>query len=97
MCVQYWHPSLLKEGLQPTREAPLAFVAWVEALLREWDFDNICTAHIGNKVGWAGRHRAHPGTEGVPGEEHRSIRSPETLGGVDLCGLSLTVRACVVV
>lgn len=46
----HFHPSLKSVGLLPTAQAPLDFCSWVEALLRDWDFDNICTAHKGNKV-----------------------------------------------
>jgi len=51
-----FHPSMTGPGLHPTEEAPLQFKAWVEQLLLEWDFDNICCAHIENKIG--GGHAA---------------------------------------
>lgn len=34
-------------------EDPHAFEAWVQKLINEWDFDNICAAHSGNKIGGA--------------------------------------------
>lgn len=48
-----FHPTMLTVGLHPTAEAPLQFKAWVERLLEDWDFDNICTAHMGNRIGGA--------------------------------------------
>jgi len=48
-----FHPSMSGPGLYPTPEAPRQFQAWVEEILRDWDFDNLCTAHIGNKLGGA--------------------------------------------
>jgi len=40
-------------GLYHTPEAPMQFKAWVENVLNDWDFDNMCCAHIGNKIGGA--------------------------------------------
>lgn len=34
-------------------EDPLAYSRFLQRLLDEWDFDNICTAHSGNKIGGA--------------------------------------------
>eukprot|EP01098_Paradermamoeba_levis_P010248 TRINITY_DN4307_c0_g1_i3.p1 TRINITY_DN4307_c0_g1~~TRINITY_DN4307_c0_g1_i3.p1 ORF type:complete len:124 (-),score=33.29 TRINITY_DN4307_c0_g1_i3:93-410(-) len=48
-----FHRSMRGPGLHPTADAPGKFKAWVEAVLKDWDFDNICTAHIGNKIGGA--------------------------------------------
>jgi hypothetical protein len=48
-----FHNSTLKGGLLPTSEAPLQFRDWVSNLLKDWDFDNICSAHNGNKIGGA--------------------------------------------
>jgi hypothetical protein len=45
------HPSTLKNGLYPTQEAPLQFVAFIEQILNDWDFDNACLAHNGIKIG----------------------------------------------
>lgn len=44
------------EGLYPTAEAPLQFRDWMNKLLEDWDFDNLCTAHMGVKMG--GAHNA---------------------------------------
>jgi len=46
-----FHDSMRGPGLYPTPEAPLLFKAWVESILNDWDFDNICCAHIGNRIG----------------------------------------------
>ena len=48
-----FHPAIKGPGLYPTPEAPYQFRDWVRSLLTAWDFDNICTAHIGNKIGGA--------------------------------------------
>jgi len=31
-------------GLHPTAESPWQFKQWLEDLMRDWDFDNICSA-----------------------------------------------------
>eukprot|EP01041_Mallomonas_annulata_P003004 gene3004-5887_t len=49
----FFHVSLKTDGLYPTEEAPLQFKEWVLKLITDWDFDNICTAHKGNKIGGA--------------------------------------------
>lgn len=48
-----FHPSIKWAGLLPNREAPFAFRDWMKSILADWDFDNLCTAHLGNKVGGA--------------------------------------------
>jgi len=48
-----FHPSMKNVGLQPHANAPLEFRDFVNDVLKDWDFDNICTAHMGNKVGGA--------------------------------------------
>lgn len=46
-----FHPSIKDHGLYPTVEAPFEFRDWMNKLLKDWDFDNLCTAHIGVKAG----------------------------------------------
>ncbi|XP_037047192.1 uncharacterized protein LOC119081980 [Bradysia coprophila] len=48
-----FHPSIKDHGLYPTAEAPLQFRDWINQMLKDWDFDNLCTAHIGVKSGGA--------------------------------------------
>jgi len=48
-----FHTTLKGVGLLPTPEAPFQFRDFIAKILKEWDFDNICTAHFGNKVGGA--------------------------------------------
>jgi len=48
-----FHPSIKGPGLYPTAEAPMQFKAWIEEVLNDWDFDNVCCAHLGNKIGGA--------------------------------------------
>jgi hypothetical protein len=48
-----FHPSIKGPGLLPTPEAPYQFKAFIEDIIRDWDFDNIAVAHMGNKVGGA--------------------------------------------
>jgi len=47
-----FHPSL-KKSFYPTAEAPYQFRDFLRSVLTEWDFDNLCTAHFGAKVGGA--------------------------------------------
>lgn len=47
-----FHPSIII-GLQPNAEAPLQFYDWMNKILEDWDFQNLCTAHIGAKIGGA--------------------------------------------
>eukprot|EP00038_Savillea_parva_P006057 m.161393 g.161393 ORF g.161393 m.161393 type:complete len:293 (-) comp12071_c0_seq1:140-1018(-) len=42
-----FHPAMMKEGLYPTKEAPLQFIAWFNKMLDDWDFDHMVTAHMG--------------------------------------------------
>ena len=42
-----FHPSIKGPGLLPTPEAPYQFKEFIEGILRDWDFDNICAAHMG--------------------------------------------------
>lgn len=48
-----FHPTLTGVGLYHTAEAPLQFKDFIEKIIQDWDFDNICTAHNGNKIGGA--------------------------------------------
>jgi len=48
-----FHPSISGPGLYPTPDAPKIFKKWVTDILTDWDFDNMCCAHIGNKIGGA--------------------------------------------
>jgi len=47
------HPSLTTVGLFHIPQSPGAFNQWVENYIKAWDFDNICAAHAGNKLGSA--------------------------------------------
>ena len=47
----YFHPSIKGPGLFHTKEAPWEYKKWVEDMLADWDFVNLCTAHNGNAVG----------------------------------------------
>jgi hypothetical protein len=51
-----FHPSMETDGIHPTPEAPYLFRDWMKNMLNDWKFDNICTAHIGVKIG--GAHEA---------------------------------------
>jgi len=48
-----FHPSLVGPGLYHIPEAPDAFSTWVKKYINEWDFDIICAAHDGIKLGGA--------------------------------------------
>ncbi|KAJ3222357.1 hypothetical protein HK099_002394 [Clydaea vesicula] len=61
-----FHKSMCSSGLYPTKEAPLQFKAWLEKLLNDWDFDNICSAHNGNLIGGANAVVRQTLTEAIP-------------------------------
>ncbi|KAJ3072469.1 hypothetical protein HDU98_003545 [Podochytrium sp. JEL0797] len=46
-----FHPSFQSHGLLATPEAPQQFFDWMQRLINEWDWDNLCTAHSGVVVG----------------------------------------------
>jgi len=48
-----FHVSMKNVGLLPHPNAPFEFRDFVAGILKDWEFDNICTAHMGNKVGGA--------------------------------------------
>lgn len=48
--MEFWNPV---KGLHQTADGPLLFKAWIEKLADDWEFENICTAHCGNKIGGA--------------------------------------------
>jgi hypothetical protein len=43
----HFHPSIKGPGLLPEAEAPLAFLAWFQQLLDDWDFEHLISAHNG--------------------------------------------------
>lgn len=51
--VMAFHPSIATTGLYPTSEAPYLFREWMRKILCDWPFENLCTAHIGVKLGGA--------------------------------------------
>jgi len=48
-----FHPTMKSSGLYNTEEAPYQFKRWVEEVLRDWDFDTACCAHVGVRQGGA--------------------------------------------
>jgi len=48
-----FHPSIKGVGLYPTPEAPYQFKEFIEGIIKDWDFDTICAAHMGYKAGGA--------------------------------------------
>jgi hypothetical protein len=46
--MEFWD---LQKGLYSTPEAPIQFKMWVQQMLLDWDFVNLCTAHTGNRIG----------------------------------------------
>jgi len=48
-----FHSSLKGVGFLPTPEAPWQFRDWVQGILKDWDFDNMATAHMGVRMGGA--------------------------------------------
>jgi len=51
-CMEF-HDSIKGPALYPKPESPGLFKAWVESVIKDWDFDNMVIAHIGNKIGGA--------------------------------------------
>jgi len=47
------HPAIKGPGLLPHPEAPFQFRDWIKKLIDDWDFDNLCAAHFGCKIGGA--------------------------------------------
>lgn len=50
--MDFWAGGL-KKGLKNSKEAPAEFKAFIQEIISNWDFDNICTAHVGNMIGGA--------------------------------------------
>jgi len=48
-----FHPSLVTVGLYHIPQAPTAFKDWMTDITKDWDFDTICAAHNGVKMGGA--------------------------------------------
>ncbi|KAJ3075884.1 hypothetical protein HDU98_006655 [Podochytrium sp. JEL0797] len=48
-----FHMSLLPHAIDKTPAAPKQFYDWVLALVRDWDFDNLSSAHGGVMIGGA--------------------------------------------
>ena len=46
-----FHRSIMGPGLFPTKEAPWQYKKWVQDIVNDWDFVNLCTAHNGNAIG----------------------------------------------
>eukprot|EP00615_Pteridomonas_danica_P012264 CAMPEP_0114331636 /NCGR_PEP_ID=MMETSP0101-20121206/2544_1 /TAXON_ID=38822 ORGANISM="Pteridomonas danica, Strain PT" /NCGR_SAMPLE_ID=MMETSP0101 /ASSEMBLY_ACC=CAM_ASM_000211 /LENGTH=579 /DNA_ID=CAMNT_0001462035 /DNA_START=18 /DNA_END=1758 /DNA_ORIENTATION=+ len=50
-----FHTSMPHDGLTKAATSPAAFVAWLEKLLNDWDFENLASAHNGVLIGGANR------------------------------------------
>jgi len=48
-----FHMSMSGPGLYPAPDAPAIFKQWVKDIIEDWDFDNLCCAHTGRKIGGA--------------------------------------------
>jgi len=48
-----FHMSMAGPGLYSAPDAPGLFKSWAQSVLVDWDFDNMCCAHIGRKIGGA--------------------------------------------
>jgi len=51
-CMEF-HDSLKGPALYPKAESPVLFKTWVENIIKDWEFENMCCAHIGNRLGGA--------------------------------------------
>jgi len=54
-----FHPTLKSVGLFLTPEAPYQFRDFIRGILNDWDFDSICLAHMGYKIGGAKQQLAN--------------------------------------
>mmetsp|Transcript_21164 Transcript_21164/g.34946 ORF Transcript_21164/g.34946 Transcript_21164/m.34946 type:complete len:154 (-) Transcript_21164:223-684(-) len=81
-----FHPSLKGPGLYPTKDAPLQFKAWLEQLLQDWDFENLCSAHNGCRVGGARDmvaellHKATPKLQKISDSNAKGKPQPISVG-----------------
>jgi hypothetical protein len=48
--LDFWN---LQKGLRKNPQAPREFERFIEGILNDWDFDNLCLAHTSNKLGGA--------------------------------------------
>jgi hypothetical protein len=75
-----FHISLSGPGLYPTPDAPKIFKKWVHDVLNDWDFNNMCTAHTGNKIGGAKEALRHTLEKAEPTfqklEKHHANNTP---------------------
>jgi len=75
-----FHISLAGPGLYPTPDAPSIFKKWVHDILNDWDFDNMCTAHTGNKIRGAKEALRHTLEKAQPTfdklEKHHAHNTP---------------------
>lgn len=67
-------------GLFPTPEAPMQYRCWVQKMIADWDFDNICTAHTGNKIGGAKQQLQETLDKAGPTLEKIARRNAEKAG-----------------
>lgn len=78
--MEFWD---LEKGLHQTAEAPFLFKEFIEGILSDWDFDNICAAHCGNVIGGAKGLLSKTLVENTPvldrlSEKWRGNTSPDT-------------------
>jgi hypothetical protein len=50
--MEFWAGGF-KKGLKNSKEAPEEFKNFIQYIIDNWDFDNLCTAHVGNMIGGA--------------------------------------------
>eukprot|EP01121_Diplochlamys_sp_Union-15-3_P013456 TRINITY_DN4175_c0_g1_i2.p1 TRINITY_DN4175_c0_g1~~TRINITY_DN4175_c0_g1_i2.p1 ORF type:complete len:295 (+),score=44.87 TRINITY_DN4175_c0_g1_i2:132-887(+) len=74
-----FHPSIKGPGLLPHPNAPFEFRDWVRAIINDWDFHNICTAHFGNKIGGAKEQLVHltKDADDLFQKEHEKRKDPK--------------------
>jgi len=49
--VVQFHTSMTGPGLIHTPDGPIQFKNWIQKIINEWDFNNICVAHKDNIIG----------------------------------------------
>jgi hypothetical protein len=77
-----FHPSIKNVGLNNTPNAPFEFRDWVKSIIKDWDFDNICTAHMGNKVGGAKKQLTEVLEKAEPLFQKLSDRNKKSTGPI---------------
>jgi len=89
-----FHPSIKGEGLLPHPNAPFEFKEFVKEVLHDWQFENICAAHMGNKIGGAHEQLEKLLKDAEPLFQKLHEKRKKGDFGKDEKGPELTVKGC---